>query len=238
MAWQRPDCEPTQLSRDSQQLASAVRGIMSRLFPMISLTCSIALCVALGGCAGAFLVGGLGAAAGGGYIAGHERGFDGTYNDFAVKTNIEQAFLSTNPLLQQGVTASVYEGRVLLSGRVASPELKAHAKRLASAVPGTRALYDEIEVAPTEGVWDDVHDSWINARIRSGLVLDPDIRAANYTIDTENRSVYLIGSARSQLELDRAIAIARSVPGVKRVVSYVEIRSGVPLAGTASREFN
>src|ERR1700680_3168307 len=33
--------------------------------------------------------------------------------------------------------------------------------------------------------------------LRSELVLDSDIRSGNYTIDTENGSVYLIGSARS-----------------------------------------
>jgi hypothetical protein len=66
--------------------------------------------------------------------------------------------------------------------------------------------------------------------VRSELVLDPDIRSGNYTIDTAGRSVYLIGSARSQAELDRATQIARYVPGVKRVVSYVEIRSGAPVA--------
>ena len=57
--------------------------------------------------------------------------------------------------------------------------------------------------------------------MRSELVLDPEIRSGNYTIDTENGSVYLIGSARSPYELDRAARRARYVPGVKRVVSYV-----------------
>ena len=132
-------------------------------------------------------------------------------------------------LIQQGVTTTVYDGRVLLAGRVDRPELKAEANRAASAVPGVRALYDEIEVAPAEGVWDGAKDTWIAARVRSEMILDPDIRSGNYTIDTENGSVYLIGSARSQYELDRATRIARFVPGVRRVVAYVEIRSGAPV---------
>jgi osmotically-inducible protein OsmY len=194
------------------------------------LVCVLTLPVALGGCAGLLVVGGLGAAAGGGYAAAQERGVNGAANDFTVKTEIERAFLQTNPLIQQGVTTTVYNGRVLLTGRVDRPEMKADAKRVASAVAGVRTLYDEIEVAPAAGGWDDARDSWISTRVRSELVLDPDIRSGNYTIDTENGSVYLIGSARSQYELDRATRIARYVPGVKRVVSYVEIRSGAPLA--------
>ena len=54
------------------------------------------------------------------------------------------------------------------------------------------------------------------------------VRSVNYTIETSNGSVYLIGSARSQAELDHATDLARNVGGVKRVVSYVEIRPGAP----------
>ena len=60
-------------------------------------------------------------------------------------------------------------------------------------------------------------------------MLDPDIRSGNYTIDTQKGSVYLIGSARSQAELERATRIAQYIPGVKRVVSYVELRAGAPV---------
>ena len=62
-------------------------------------------------------------------------------------------------------------------------------------------------VASPEGMWDDAKDSWITARVRSEMVIDPDIRSVNYTIETANGSVYLIGSARSQGELDRALTI-------------------------------
>jgi osmotically-inducible protein OsmY len=217
-------------NRQSHGKLLRVGGIMSRSYSLLPLACAVALPLALGGCVGILLAGGLGAAAGGGYVAAQEHGVNGTYGDFRVKTDIEQAFLKTNPLLQQDVTASVYDGRVLLTGRVDRPELKAEANRVAGAVPGVRSVYDEVEVASAEGVWDDAQDAWITTRVRSELVLDADIRSGNYTIDTENGSVYLIGSARSQYELDRAARLARYVPGVKRVVSYVEIRSGAPVA--------
>ena len=61
-------------------------------------------------------------------------------------------------------------------------------------------------------------------------MLDPEVRSGNFTIDTSNGSVYLIGSARTQAELELASRIARYIPGVKRVVSYVELRSGAPVA--------
>jgi hypothetical protein len=65
------------------------------------------------------------------------------------------------------------------------------------------------------------------------LVLDPDIRGVNYMIETQNGSVYLIGMARSQRELERVTDIARRVRGVRRVVSYVEVRPGAAMAAAA-----
>lgn len=209
---------------------------MSRVPPLAWVIFAVVLCFGLGGCAGAILVSGVGAAAGGGYMAAEERGANGTYNDFNVKTGVGQSFLQTNPLIQKGVITSVYDGRVLLTGRAPTQELKTEAIRITRAIPGVRSVYDEIEVAPVEGLWEDAQDTWITARVRSALVLDPEIRSGNYTIDTEDGSVFLIGSGRSQYELDRAVRIARYVPGVRRVVSYVEIRSGLPVAAVPAAE--
>jgi osmotically-inducible protein OsmY len=108
--------------------------------------------------------------------------------------------------------------------------MKMTAAQAAGRTPNVRGVYDELEVASPEGMWDDARDAWITARLRSELMLDTDVKSVNYSIDTANGSVYLIGSARSQSELDRATRIARYVPGVRRVVSYVEVRTAAPIA--------
>ncbi len=207
---------------------------MAPLRTILTLACvtalPIALPLALGGCVGALVVGGLGAAAGGGYVAGQERGVNGTVDDFAVKSDLERALMKAELLLQGDITATVYGGRVLLTGHVPSQQIKAAAEQVAGKTHDVRAVYNEIEVAPAGGVWNTANDAWISTRVRSELALDTDVRSVNYTIDTTNGSVYLIGSARSQAELDRATQIARYVPGVSRVVSYVEIRGGSPVA--------
>ena len=187
----------------------------------------LALPIALGGCPVA-IVGGIAAAGGAGYAANQERGVGGVAGDFTIKTNIQNAWLQANPKLQGDIGVTVYEGRALLTGKAPTPEMKAEAQQLASGVKGVRAVYNEIEVAPSETVWSSAKDAWISSQVRSGLIFNSHIRSDNYTVETVDRSVYLIGSARSQVELDAATNVARYVPGVKRVVSYVEIRPGVP----------
>ena len=195
----------------------------------VVLLCALALPSGLGGCVGVAVVGGMAAAGGVGYQAAQERGVAGSVEDIRLKTDIEEAFLQANPALPLPVTVTVYDGRVLLTGRLASRELKAQARQVASQRRGVRAVYDEIEVGPTNGM-DQAEDALITARLRSGMILDADIRSGNFNIDTTNHSVYLIGTARSQTEIDRATQLARYIPGVTRVVSYMDIRLGVPVA--------
>ena len=208
----------------------AVGGNMARLISMLCVVCILALPMMLGGCAGALVVGGLAAAGGGGYAAAQERGVGGAVGDFELQSDVQQAFVDAGPGLQEGIATTVYQGRVMLTGRVATPEMKARAVQVAGRVAGVRTLYDEVEVAPPGSTWDGAKDAWITARLRSEMMLDPDVRSGNYTIDTSNGSVYLIGSARTAAELELTTRIARYIPGVKRVVSYVELRSGAPIA--------
>jgi osmotically-inducible protein OsmY len=201
---------------------------MSRYRLFFGIVVVLTLPFALGGCPAA-IVGGLAAAGGAGYAANQERGVGGSVDDFSIKTNIQSAWMQANPLMQTNLNITVYEGRTLLTGTAPNPEFKAQAKDIAGRVPGVRAVYDEIEVGPPEGAWQSTKDAWITSRLRTELVFNANIRSVNYTIETVNKSVYLIGSARSQEELDIATNAARTTPDVKRVVSYVEIRPGVPV---------
>ena len=99
------------------------------------LLATLALPVALGGCPVA-IVGGLAAAGGAGYTANQERGVTGAFDDLTIKTNIQNAWLQVNPLMQRDFTITVYEGRTLLTGMTPNPELKAQAAQSREPDPG------------------------------------------------------------------------------------------------------
>ena len=142
---------------------------------------------------------------------------NGTFGDFGVKTDVERGLMKAELLVRGDITTTVYDGRVLLTGHVPSQEIKTAAQQIASKTHDVRAVYDEIEVADTGGVWNDANDAWITAQLRSQLVIEPEVRSVNYTIDTANGSVYLIGSARSQAELDRATQVARMAGSISKM---------------------
>lgn len=196
-------------------------------FNKFALLAMLALSPLLGGCAAA-VVGGMAAAGGAGYEAAQERGINGTFDDMHMQAQISNALNGQYGM----VNTTVYAGQILLTGSSPSPQAKFQAEQVArQAAAGARTLYNEIQVGPNPDGMQIAKDDWITARVRSDLVFNPDVRSGNYTIETDHGSVYLLGSARSQAELDRATQAARYVPGVQRVVSYVQVRRGDPNGG-------
>jgi osmotically-inducible protein OsmY len=196
---------------------------MRRSSSIVAVGCMLTMTPWLQGCAVA-VVGGVAAAGGVGYEAAQERGLPGEVDDIKIRADVATALGAH----YGDINTTVYGGRVLLTGSSPTDQEKSQAEQAASQVPGVKGVFNEIAVGAPENSWDIAQDAWITTRVRSDLVFDGDVRSGNYTIETDHKSVYLIGSARSQGELDRATQLARYVPGVQRVVSYVEIRSGVP----------
>lgn len=189
--------------------------------------------VSLGGCAGLVVGGALAGSAAGGYVAGQERGITGQFDDVKTKTQVKLALAAVKPPLSADIDVGVYEGRTLLTGTAATPEAKEEAGEAARRVASVRALYNELQIGPPESIWQDTSDSWITAELRSRLAFDKEIRSLNYEVTTVKGSVYLLGSARTKGEFDRTTAWARNIPGVRQVVSFVEIRPGASLAQAA-----
>ena len=86
-------------------------------------------------------------------------------------------------------------------------------------------VYNEIVVGPHSGFVRNAQDELITAQIRTRLTASPTVRAININIETFQGNVYLMGTARSEQELQRAAEIASVVGGVRRVVSFMQVRA-------------
>lgn len=170
----------------------------------------------------------VGGAAAGGYALAQERSPEDNLKDVATRALISQSWKEFQPELAEDLDATVYVGRVLITGRVPSEAWRDEAVRRAWKVDGVREVYNEIEVGPDAGFWQDTRDTTVSTRVRAELVGDVYVRSVNYMVTTVGGVVYIIGSARSQEELTRVINHARNMPNVRRVVSYVRIRPGEP----------
>ncbi|WP_255448489.1 BON domain-containing protein [Telmatospirillum sp. J64-1] len=166
----------------------------------------------------------VGAGATAGVAAVQERGFSGAVDDTRIRAEINHLWFQHSEEIFRKVDLRITEGRVLLTGQVPTPEDRVDAVRLAWQANGVREVLNEIQVGETSGLMDMGRDSIIANRLRTRLLTDSAIRNVNYSVDTVNGVVYIMGLAQDQEELDRVIGHARSIPNVRQVVSHVVLR--------------
>jgi osmotically-inducible protein OsmY len=183
---------------------------------------------ALIGCAGLTLVGCVEAAIGAGAMtavaASSEKGVGGTFEDTKIRATINSLWMDYNIDVWGQLALDVSEGRVLLTGKVDKPEHRVEAVRLAWRAEGVKEVINEIKVTDEGDIGNYSRDVWISTQLRTNLLLDKQVLSINYSIETVDQVVYLMGIARNQKELDVVVNYARSLSYVKQVVNYVILR--------------
>ena len=196
--------------------------------PLHKIVAAFGLMVLLSGCVAA-VAGGAAA----GVAASADRSIGDQVNDATIKGAIAAVWRKTNSEMASGLDCGVYEGRVLITGRVPNPAWIEDAIRIVWRVKGVQQVYNEAAVGPVPATGDDFNDGFISTRLRNELLWDADVRSVNFIVTTSDHVVYVIGAARTPAELERVTAYARNIPNVKRVVSYVQVR-GNPAPATAA----
>lgn len=192
----------------------------SALLLVLGLSLSVSACTPIG----------IGATLGsaGGVAAAREGGIKSSLEDTRIRAKINELWFQKDFEMFRKVNLTVDQGRVLLTGVVQKPEHRVEAVRLSWQPGGVRQVINEIKVDQSEGLKGWARDNWITGRMRTAILFDKTIQSVNYSIDTVQGIVYLMGIAQNQSELDSVISHARSIPYVKQVVSYVKL-AGTPM---------
>jgi osmotically-inducible protein OsmY len=124
------------------------------------------------------------------------------------------------------VDTTVYEGRVLLTGIVDSAKKAKIAQDLAWQIEGVLEVIDELVVCENCKVgagstMQTLVDSLITSEIETKLFLAKRIRSFNFTVNTVQKTAYVIGIAYSAEEQKLVLKIASKVKGVKKVVNHI-----------------
>ncbi|HAC60421.1 BON domain-containing protein [Parvibaculum sp.] len=176
---------------------------------------------ALGGCVP--LIAGAGGAAAVG--AAQDRGLEQAVDDNEIAFEINRKLLGQRSDLYSGVSTQVRKGRVLLTGRVPKQEDRIAVTRIVWSIGGVKEVINELAVGKEGTFSQSVNDTSITTKLRARLTGDSNVSGINYSIETVDGVVYLMGTARDRAELDRVLAHARDISGVRNVVSYVEVKT-------------
>ena len=156
--------------------------------------------------------------------AAEERGVSGALADTRIRLAINDAWLRESSELFTSVGLQIYEGRVLLSGIVPDQAMSDRATKLAWQPEGVRTVINEIVVGEGRGLETAARDTWVTTQVKAQLLLDKNVDAINYSTRTVAGSVFLLGIAQDQEELDRVFEIVRNTRYVNRVVNHVLLR--------------
>lgn len=188
---------------------------------LLWVSCILASSLSVSGCAALFL----GAAATTGIVAAQERTVGEAVDDATIRAELNARLLDTDADSYQHISTESVEGRVLLTGVLTNPNQKNQVINIARSIQGVREVIDEIRIAEKVGFIDTANDVWITSQLRARLVADKNIMSINYTIETMDKIVYLIGVAQNERELTRVVNYARRTKGVQQVVSHVLTRN-------------
>lgn len=164
-----------------------------------------------------------------GVAAAQDGGIKGAATDAAIRFQIHDAWFKYNFDMYRSLGMTVKEGRVLVTGNVPDPDMRVEAVRLAWQANGVRQVINEIRVQDKGSVTGYLRDSWITGNLRTTLTFDMEIQSINYSIDTVRSTVYLMGVAQDDAELQRVIDHARNQRYVENVVSYVRLKGELPV---------
>ena len=184
----------------------------------------LALSLALGisGCGG-LLFGGVATV---GVASIQERSLKDAALDMKIKLFIEdKLFITNTEELFAKVSVIVIEQRVMLVGVVASEEFRDKAAEIAWKSPKIKEVLNEITTGNAASLVDSAKDARISITLSGLLLTESQIADINFTHSVSNQVIYIMGIAQNKKEANMVIHHARTVKGVKKVISHILLKT-------------
>tara|TARA_B100001121_G_C18501713_1_gene532316 strand:- start:187 stop:780 length:594 start_codon:yes stop_codon:yes gene_type:complete len=143
-----------------------------------------------------------------------------------IDDSIMQKNLSAKILLEDknyflSVKTKVIDGRIFITGKVDDPEKKLELTKLAWEIKGVRSVKNDLKIKEEFNFKQSAKDLLITSQLRTALVLNKNIKATNYQIDTYKKKIYIYGIATSSEEKETVIKEAREILDVDDVIASI-----------------
>ena len=119
------------------------------------------------------------------------------------------------------VKSKVLDGRIFLTGKVDSPEEKLQITKIAWETKGTRSVRNDIKIKEEFNFKQSAKDILITTQLRTALIVNKNIKATNYQIDTYKKKIYVYGIAQTSEEKDLVISEAKEILDVENVIASI-----------------
>ena len=142
-------------------------------------------------------------------------------DDSIMQKNLQARLVLTEKKYFVKISVKVLDGRIFLGGKVDEPEEKLKITKMAWETKGSRSVKNNIVVKQKFSFKNIVKDVLITSQLRTALILNKNVKAANFNIDTINQKTYVFGIAHSENEKKEIIQEAKQIVDLKEIVTSI-----------------
>jgi len=178
----------------------------------------LSLLILLSGCVGVSSKGLFGT---GVSVAFDPRSVGTQIDDSIMQKNLSARILLSDKKYLFSVNSKVLDGRIFLTGKVEDPEEKLKLTKMAWETDGVRSVRNDIKVKEEFNFKQSAKDLMITSQLRTALIVNKNIKATNYQIDTYKKKIYLYGIAITSDEKESVLEEAKNIKDVQDVIASI-----------------
>ena len=144
-------------------------------------------------------------------------------DDSIMQKNLSARILLLDKKYFLSVKSKVLDGRIFLTGKVDDPEEKLKITKLAWETEGARSVRNDIKIKEKFDFQQSAKDILITSQLRTALILNKEIKATNYQIDTYKKKIYVYGLALTADEKELVVVEAKEILDVEDVIASILI---------------
>ena len=142
-------------------------------------------------------------------------------DDSIMQKTISAKILAKDKKYLISVKTKVLDGRIFITGKVDRPEEKLLITKLAWETKGARSVRNDIKIKEEFNFKQSAKDVLITSQLRTAIIVNKNIKATNYQIDTYKKKIYIYGIAESEEEQSLVIEEAKQILDVEDVISSI-----------------
>ena len=142
-------------------------------------------------------------------------------DDSIMQKNLQARLILHEKKYLVKLSVKVLDGRIFLGGKVDEPEEKLKITKMAWETKGARSVKNNITIKQEFSFKNTAIDVLITAQLRTALILNKNVKAANFNIDTINQKTYVFGIAHSENEKKEIIQEAKQIVDLKELITSI-----------------
>ena len=142
-------------------------------------------------------------------------------DDGIMDKNLDAKLLLMNKNYFLTISTQVLDGRIFITGKVDDPEEKLKITKLAWEIEGARSVKNDLKIKEEFNFKQSAKDLLITSQLRTALIFNKKIKAANYNIDTYKKKIFIYGISLTSDERKEVINEAKQILDVVDVVASI-----------------